>query len=179
MAAGTRVVGAGAGLLVALPLAACAPVGDGPLAGPRVAADDVELCVPTTAGEHIYFGEALANGGSDPAVISDVRGTAERAESVDFSIDQEGLSLDEVLGGGGWPTDEPVGFEADALGRAVPVEGVVVDPGAAVTLIAVVEPTSATDDAIVDDIIVTYTSGDEEYEEHISVAYRVHHGDSC
>ena len=131
------------------------------------------------ATDRAYFGEPLQNSGAEALEILDIRGSATGHASAEYSIDPEGPSRGQLLGGFIWPTSEPLGAEEAVIRRMVPPRGVIVPAGSTVALILALEPKSKQDDAIVTETVVDYRVGTKEFVERILVQYRAHHGYEC
>ena len=135
--------------------------------------------MPTGAGGRVYFGETLSNQSDTPVQILKIEGSGEGLGSVEFLVDLDGPALGQTLGGGVWPTDDPLGSESEVFARAQDPESAEITAGRDATLIALVDPASATKDAILNRTIVSYRTDGDEYQEDIDVRYRVHNGEAC
>ena len=175
-----RALGGLLGAAVAtLALCGCSAQQNGPLEGPRVERDAVEVCAAAGAGRDIYFSEPITNTGNVALTVGKVAGSGNNLGQVDYYFDSVGPARDQVLGTFAGPATERDGDAKDVLSRMVEAPGLVVDAGQTVALIVHVVPILSSEDARVSETSVTYTSGREHYQEQILVNYRVHPGEAC
>lgn len=151
---------------------------DGPLVGPRAAPGGVEICTPLGGASVAYMGTPLENSSRAPVVIKSARIIEKSNIDPGHSqvlVDLAGPEAGDVVGNFVLPGEDPVEQRQSQarLDRALRPKDVVVDPGVTANLLVGIAPKDISAASTVRKVVVDYLAGSKEYEETISVTYKV------
>jgi len=162
---------------VALGVAACTGINEGPLVGSRAGFAESQICVPLGEATTAYFGEVATNEGDEDLTITKV--TAGETDGLDpsevtFLLDPEEPNTETFAGTFVAPADDDFArqYAGPILDRSVPMRGSVVPAGAEVGFVVGITPRKlGSGPSTLTGYYVEYEIGNRQYTERIGTEY--------